>query len=160
MQCHRIYFTALVLCIFASIAEGQSPRAAVDAYNRAAACYKKGDIDGAITEFTRAIEISSRPGIPRGGAAAAFHLDQVKVLDPLTAAAYSNRGLMRFLKRDFDGAIDDCTRALEINPRLADAYNYRGISRSAKKEFDAAQARQCVVALAFGDDLAYCSTPA
>src|SRR5262249_41578679 len=119
MQCHRICFTALVLCIFASIAQGQPPQAAVDAYNRAAACYKKGDIDGAIAEFTRAIEISSRPGIPHGGAAGVFNLDQVKVLDPLTAAAYSNRGLMRFLKRDFDGAINDCTHALEINPRLA-----------------------------------------
>ncbi len=130
MHCHRIIFIALVLCILASIAEGQSPRAAVDSYNRAAACYKKGDLDGAIAEFTRAIELSSRLGNPRRGAAGAFNLDQVKVLDPLTAAAYSNRGLMRFLKRDFDGAIDDCSRALEINPRLADAYNYRGISRS------------------------------
>src|SRR5262245_50106982 len=129
---------ALLLCIFSSIAGGQSPASSVDAYNRAAACYNKGDIDCAIAEFTRAIVISSRPGNPRRGATGVFNLDQVKVLDPLTAAAYSNRGLMRFLKRDFDGAIDDCTRALEINPRLADAYSYRGISRSAKSELDAA----------------------
>jgi tetratricopeptide (TPR) repeat protein len=135
---HRIYFTSLVLCIIASIAEGQSPPGAVDAYNRAAACYKKGDIDGAIVELTQAIEISSRPGIPRSGAAGAFYFEKIKVLDPLTAAAYSNRGLMRFLKRNFDGAIKDCTEGLKINPRLAGAYIYRGISRSAKKEFDAA----------------------
>src|SRR5215510_8402916 len=138
MECHRICFVALVLCFLASIAEGQSPPDAVEAYNRGAACYKKGDIDGAIAEFTRSIEISSRPGIPRGNAAAAFHLDRVKVLDPLTAEAYTSRGLMRFLKRDFDGAIDDCTHALKINPRLAEAYNHRGISHSARRDFVAA----------------------
>ncbi len=69
---------------------------------------------------------------------AAFNFDQVRALDPLAAYAYSGRGLMRYLKRDFDGAIDDCNRAIRINPRLADAYNHRGISHSARKDFDAA----------------------
>src|SRR6478609_8687094 len=49
----------------------------------------KGDIDGAIADFTRAIE-----------------------LDAKNAKAYTNRGIAKEVKGDVEGAIADCTRAI------------------------------------------------
>ena len=34
---------------------------------------------------------------------------------------------IRIALRDFKGAIDDCTRAIEIKPKFAAAYNARGL---------------------------------
>src|SRR5262249_54536636 len=122
----------------------QAPRAAHDHFNRGSSLYQKGDFEGAIADFTKAIEISSRPG-DRGrtddwwgkiGPATSF--DKVRVLDPLAAAAYANRGLARYRLRDYEGAIADCDRAIAINPRLPNAYSNRGVARHALKDYDRA----------------------
>jgi len=42
------------------------------------------------------------------------------------AGAYYNRGLAYYHKGDYDRAISDCNKALEINPRYAEAYMNRG----------------------------------
>jgi tetratricopeptide (TPR) repeat protein len=62
--------------------------------------YAKGarDIDGAIADFTKAIEAN-----------------------PKYAEAYYYRGLARHAKRDLDGAIADFTKAVELKPDFADA---------------------------------------
>ena len=56
----------------------------------------KGDHDGAIADYVRAIE-----------------------LNPKYAGAYNNRGLAREAKGDHDGAIADYNRALELAAKLA-----------------------------------------
>ncbi len=110
--------TILSICFFLS-AQAQTPNAAQEHYNRGNSRYTKGDIEGAIEEFTRAIEVSARLGnhtiIDKRkketdfvGAVSSF--DEIKVIDPLTATAYSARALMRYLKKDFDGAISDANR--------------------------------------------------
>src|SRR5262245_34882626 len=116
---HRQYIvsTLLAFCISASLGYAQSRDAANDCYERASSHYKKGNLDAAIAEFTRAIELSShlvKPGRNLGQMEAAFNFDRVRVLDPIAARAYANRGMIRFLKRDYDSAIDDCNRAIEI----------------------------------------------
>jgi len=44
------------------------------------------------------------------------------------AKAYSNRGLAYNHKGDYDLAISDFTKAIEINPRDAEAYYNRGVA--------------------------------
>jgi tetratricopeptide (TPR) repeat protein len=62
--------------------------------------YKKGgrDLDGAIADFTKAIE-----------------------LKPDYAEAYYFRGLAKQAKRDLDGATTDFTKAIELKPGYAEA---------------------------------------
>ena len=46
--------------------------------------------------------------------------------------AWNNRGNARMDKRDFDGAIEDCSRAIEIDPEYVRAWNNRGIAQLRK----------------------------
>ena len=55
-----------------------------------------------------------------------------------TAADYNNRGIAKVGKGDFDGAIADYSRALELDPKFAAAYRKRGIAKQAKSDFDGA----------------------
>src|SRR6266496_1509441 len=75
----------------------------------------KGDIDGAIADFTRAIE-----------------------LDPKYSKTYSNRGIAKEEKGDMDGAIADCTRAIKLDPRYAPAYSTRGLAKKNKGDLNEA----------------------
>jgi len=78
---------------------------AADYNNRGLAKVRDWDLDGAIADYSRALE-----------------------LDPNFAAAYRRRGIAKQAKSDFDGAIADFDRALELDPKLAMAYGDRGIS--------------------------------
>src|SRR5258705_11188169 len=49
-----------------------------------------------------------------------------------TAADYNNRGIAKVGKGDFDGAIADYSRALELDPKFAAAYPTRGISNQSR----------------------------
>lgn len=64
-----------------------------DAFQRGVIKDEKGDVDGAIAEYTRAI----------------LH-------DPKNNKAYNNRGHVRSQKGDVDGAIQDYTQAIAIAP--------------------------------------------
>jgi tetratricopeptide (TPR) repeat protein len=143
MKLHPIAKAALTLSLLAAPCLAQAPRAAQDHFNRGGSRYQKGDFEGAIADFTKTIEISSRldssnwqGGAGLGGATTNF--DKVRVLDPLAASAYANRGLARYKLGDYEGAIADCDRALAINPRLYDAYNNRGVALYALKDYDRA----------------------
>jgi len=56
-------------------------------------------------------------------------------IDPQLAAAYSNRGVARGKLEDYQGAIDDYTKAIEIDPQYAAAYCNRGIARSELEDY-------------------------
>jgi len=75
----------------------------------------KGDLDGAIADHNRALE-----------------------LNPKSAGYYNNRGLAKRNKGDLDGAIADYDRALELNPKYAAAYSNRGDAKHAKGDLDGA----------------------
>src|SRR5438128_7669797 len=82
--------------------------------NRGLAREAKGDHDGAIADYSRAIE-----------------------LDPKFAVgAYSNRGLAKQAKGDLDGAIADYNRAIELDPKLAIFYYLRALAKEAKGDLD------------------------
>lgn len=66
-----------------------------------------GDYRGAISDYTKAIE-----------------------LDPENAEAYHGRGLAKALLLENRGAISDYTKAIELNPENAGKYYYsRGLSK-------------------------------
>lgn len=71
--------------------------------NLANAKLGKGDLDGAIADCDRAIQ-----------------------LDPKLPGAYINRGYAKLRKGELDAAIADCDQAIKLNPKLDLAFNDRG----------------------------------
>ncbi len=114
------------------------------AYNiRARAKQKQKDYNGAIADYTKAIETDQKDKHihytrGRGGV-----LCPIKVFDDVISdysediksehdlVAYNNRGVAKGELRDYDGAIADYTKAIEINPNYANAYYNRGIAKKA-----------------------------
>jgi tetratricopeptide (TPR) repeat protein len=77
-----------------------------------------GDLDGAIADYTRAIEL--KPDADKA------------------ALVYYNRGAAKEENGDVDGAIEDYTQAIELNPADADARNNRGYAREGQGDLDGA----------------------
>ena len=57
-----------------------------------------------------------------------------------TAVDFFNRAAGKYGKGDLDGAIADCTRAIELNPKYAHAYYNRGITKKAEGDLEGANA--------------------
>jgi tetratricopeptide (TPR) repeat protein len=75
----------------------------------------RGDLQGAIEAFSRAVEVK-----------------------PDYAMAYFNRGTSRSGLGQIDGALEDLDRALEIDPDLAEAHVNRALLREGRGEMQAA----------------------
>jgi tetratricopeptide (TPR) repeat protein len=109
----RVTFLIILVVFVSPLIPGQSPNRAEQYYQDGIAKKAKGDLDGAIADYTKAIELNTR-----------------------YAAAYVNRGVARKTKGDLDGAIADYDRAISLNPRLKEAYNNRGLARQLKGQLD------------------------
>jgi Tfp pilus assembly protein PilF len=108
-------------------------------YNRAVAELAKGDLEGAIADYTKAIE-----------------------LEPNNFRAYDNRGVLKQAKGDMDGAIADYSKAIELKPDLANAFYNRGNAKVTKGDLDGGIA-DCTKAIELKPDLAnafYCRSHA
>jgi tetratricopeptide (TPR) repeat protein len=73
-------------------------------FTRGLAHAERGDLEAAIADFSKAID-----------------------LDPKAAAAYNNRGTAYADKGNFSAALADFFRAIELNPKNAAAYYLRGL---------------------------------
>jgi tetratricopeptide (TPR) repeat protein len=73
----------------------------------------KGDLDGAIADYSKAIQ-----------------------LKPDYATAYYDRGAARMAKGDLDASIADYGKAIELQPDMVTAYNGRGIARHHKGDLE------------------------
>lgn len=144
----KVFTLSLILLLaFAATAPAQTPRNAKEFVKRAATRYLKGDLDGAIEDYSRALETEPRVAevyVKRGGArrakgdlnGAIDDFNQAYDIDPLSvhndrsvAEAYSNRGFIRTNKLDMPGAIYDFNKALECYQGNPDLYFKRGRAR-------------------------------
>ena len=91
----RTFLVALLLVTTAACGD-----AAKDYYAKGVAEAKKGDLDHALSDLDKAIE-----------------------LNPHHAAAYFTRGLARQSKNDSKGAVADYSKAIELKPEYSEAYD-------------------------------------
>ena len=134
-------FCILFLLSGAVLVQGQTPDLALKYFEHGSKHYRQGDFDRAIEDFSKAIEISSRPAgsklsskiapVPANAfAAPGDEAGEIYVIDPFTAHALICRSLAFIQKRDFDHAVADLDRAIAINPAIAEAYLDRGGARA------------------------------
>lgn len=118
--------------------------------------FARNDYDGAIMEFSRAIELSpdwasayyhrAGPELSKDDFDGAISdWDKAILLKADYGEAYSTRAVAKFAKDDYDGAISDCTRAIGLNPNFAgcvaivpESYKREGVRRMNKHDYDGA----------------------
>jgi len=126
----------------------QSP-AAVALNNRGVALQDKGDLDGAIQDYSEAIRLKPDYAIAflsrgtarrvKGDLDGAVQDDTEAIrLKPDDAVSFGERGIARRAKGDPDGAIQDFSEAIRLKPNDAKVFVYRGETRLAKGELDGA----------------------
>ena len=119
-----------------------TPEAAINHFKDAVKKIDGGDLDGAIEDYTRAITLSSHLSSRNSNSRlknsfSDYSTDSVTVIDPFTANAYNNRGLVRYKKQDYAGAIEDYDQALRIRPGLPSAYLNRAAALRANGDLRA-----------------------
>ena len=118
-------------------------------YNRGLAYDKKGDIDRAIDDYSKAIAGNPKLSVAHNDRATLYwrkgeialalaDLDKAIAIDTKNDAAYNNRGNVYYHKRDFDRAIADFGKAISIEPNNSAAYNNRGNAYYKKDDADRA----------------------
>lgn len=65
--------------------------------------------------------------------------EETKSRRPTDAESFLKRGLARQSQREHDGAIEDFTKAIELDGNLSKAFAARGVSREAKGDGDGAK---------------------
>ena len=109
-------FLLLELALASTAAAQQSrQRSAMEYYNRGNERQQKGDLQGALEDYTLAL-----------------------TFDANFALAWNNRGVVRFFNHDLEAAIADYTKALELKPDYAEAWNNRGNAHQDRGEIQLA----------------------
>lgn len=122
-----------------------------DLVNRGIEKAKNGDLDGAIADFNRAMELDPKNDAPYYNRAQAKKLkndtagaiaDYTRAIElgSTNPAAYNNRANARAENKDRDGAIADYTRAIELKPDYARAYYNRAVVKEEKGDATGAAA--------------------
>ncbi len=120
-------------------------------HNRGMAKMKTDDRSGAIEDFIRVIEIErqlveafldGKEGASARGDEKDFAVDPARVypadLVPDYAFAFDNRGLLRYMQGDYNGAIDDFTAAIALDPKFALPYKHRGYAKNDLQDYPGA----------------------
>jgi tetratricopeptide (TPR) repeat protein len=135
------------------------PLSSPDEYiERGTALWHKADYEGAILNFSKAIELDEASfgsdtvqaerlvatyfkratllsEIRRSYDDAIADINRVIQIRPQWGEAYEKRGQVYMAASDLSNAIADYTRAIEINPKFADAYFYRAIARNGLRDY-------------------------
>ena len=107
------------------------------------------DFGASQREFQRAFDINPNDGLARQrhavSLAAAGRLDEAVAeakkaqdADPLSLSTIANTGWISFLARDYDEAIEQCDKAIEMDATFVPAYVYRGMAYEQKGMLDKA----------------------
>ena len=127
-----------LLLLTAYTAHAQEPVSADDFSQRGISRFEKNDLEGAIADFTKAIELNGRQlefcfyfrgiALYRRGRLDEAIADLSKAISlKQHPRFYDDRGNLLAQKGDFNGAIADLNKAIEIDPKYAKAYGDRGI---------------------------------
>jgi tetratricopeptide (TPR) repeat protein len=139
-----------LLLLTAGTSLAQDPVSAEDFAQRGISRFEKGDFEGAIPDFTKAIE-SNGPSLEfcfyfRGIALYRMNRLDEAIADLSKAITlkqhprfYNDRGNLIAQQGDLDRAMADLNKAIEIEPRYAKAYGDRGIIRLMRGEDTAAE---------------------
>lgn len=142
-----LYFSLVLisLSILITGTQGQTPASAEDYSQRGIARFEKNELNAAIADFTKAIELKG----PNQefcfyfrGMAHYRQTDLDLALADISRAItlkqhprfYDDRGSILIKKGDLDGAIADLSKAIELAPQFAKAYGDRGIARLMRGE--------------------------
>lgn len=121
------------------------------AYIRRGRLYsQRGDFARALADFDKAIQLETE----RNDGIEQSNVSSKREKDPSTAdiqrdprpwfenfrpgAAYIDRGRTYIQQDDYDRAIADFTKAIQLDPESASAYNHRGVAYASKLDFDSA----------------------
>lgn len=113
------------------------PTSAAAFFNRGNAYYRRGYLDKAFADYTKALELKPHSAGTYFNLGLVYYnqgeLDKAienynKTLEltPNSAETYNNRGAAYYHKGDIGKAIADYNKALELKPDLSDVYNDRG----------------------------------
>jgi tetratricopeptide (TPR) repeat protein len=108
---------------------------------------RKGDLDGAISDFTQAVALDPnfvdgyryRAAVRQAKGdldGAMTDDDEVLTILPDNAAAFCQRGFIKQSKNDLDGALADYSRAIQLDPKSYIAYYNRGLIEDQRGNFD------------------------
>lgn len=118
-------------------------------YSRGNTWFDKGDLDKAIADFSKCVELDPKNGDAYYSRAFAWDYkgepdkaiaDFTKAVEinPKDAESYYSRGNTWFDKGDMVRAIQDFTKAVEVQPNFSDAYYNRSIAYSNRGDLDKA----------------------
>ena len=104
----RHFITAMVaVTLTSSIVSASAVDDAKNFFTSAEVKFSNNDYKGAITDYTKAIE-----------------------LNPKFAEAYNSRAAAKFSAGEKQGSLDDYTKSIGINPKSAETYSNRGNVKS------------------------------
>lgn len=108
--------------------------------------YSRGDFEGAIIDYTNAIDINPGNAVAynnRGNARKGLELYREAIADYSRAAeikpmavTYYNRGTVKYKLGDYRGAIEDFSTSIDMQSEYAKAYMTRGNAHFAISETD------------------------
>lgn len=111
-------------------------------YLRGLAYANKNSLEQAIRDYTKAIEINPqyKEAYVNRALARAYHILEQAKMDPNSPLAYVNAGISTIDKANYDLAIADCNKAVELSPKYMDAYIIRARIYLMANDFDNAWA--------------------
>jgi tetratricopeptide (TPR) repeat protein len=147
---HKGVILILFMLLFVSASYGQTLQTAEDYLKSGMAHFQSGEIDAALADANKALELNSnyvdalylRAAVRiKKGDAAGVLADYNQIIELVPSAlgvevVYTNRSMLRLQSKDIDGALDDLNKAVSINPRVAEIYNGRAIARLQKGDLD------------------------
>ncbi|MFN5346803.1 MAG: tetratricopeptide repeat protein, partial [Bacteroidota bacterium] len=115
-----------------------SQSTAIEFYNEANKKAYKKNYQGAILDYSKAIQIDSNKFSAYSGRAGAYmnngnyhdaisDFNKAIELNSNSSFDYVNRGISRYVVNDFDGAIEDLSKTIELDPTNSHAYIYLGV---------------------------------